>query len=176
MYCRLMVFAFVALCAACNSNTTDTSTQADTATEKELVVDSAAIKAIAADQLEKTGSPYLKITSSTELQVLKFSKQTDTGANFYPNYAQACEKWTLTAPQVVQILRTSKELWGEELIQLYQELPCTYTGTLTINGKVARFEINAGATTKLIFKDSTVHLGYAKADFQKFFLEGQQEP
>lgn len=182
MYFRLILFALIALFASCNqtesnqNTATEDSTQPDANAANSPVIDSAVISAITKNHLDEPGSTYMKITAETDLAVLKFTKQTDTNANFYPNYAQACEKWTLTAEQIVQVLRTSKELWGEEWLHLYEVLPCSVTGTVNINGKLARFEVNAGASTALFFKDSTVRLGYAKPDFKKYFLEGQQTP
>lgn len=191
MYSRLIVFSFVALCAACNQSsseqrtaTEDTAQAGPAAVNNPVtdspqvaapVIDSTAIKAWR-ELLAKAESPYVKITSSTVLEVLQFSKAIDSNANFLPNYAQACDKWTLTAQKIEQILRTSKEIAGSEWHYLYSDLPCSYTGTVNINGKLAAFSINAGAVTTLAFKDTSVWLGYAKPDFKKYFLEGQDIP
>jgi hypothetical protein len=60
-------------------------------------------------------------------------------------FARACESWDLTGDEVLSFFAHATAILPEELHTTYNVVPCQYSGSLTINGAVYEFSINAGA-------------------------------
>jgi hypothetical protein len=60
-------------------------------------------------------------------------------------FARACESWNLTSDQVLTFFAHATAILPEELHTTYNVVPCQYSGSITINGTVYEFSINAGA-------------------------------
>jgi hypothetical protein len=60
-------------------------------------------------------------------------------------FARACESWNLTGDQVLTFFAHATAILPEELHATYNVVPCQYSGSLSINGTVYEFSINAGA-------------------------------
>jgi hypothetical protein len=123
-------------------------------------------------QNRQTDSPYTKITQQTVIEVRTVNKKFDTTSKFLKVYAEKCDNWKLNEEGILNILRNSKEMDGQEFHHYYDVLPCYYSGKVSIDGNLASYEINAGAFTTLFYKDTSVYLGYKKDDYRKYFLVG----
>lgn len=60
-------------------------------------------------------------------------------------FARACESWNLTGAQVLNFFAHSSAILPEELHSTYAVVPCQYSGSISINGTVYQFSINAGS-------------------------------
>lgn len=60
-------------------------------------------------------------------------------------FARACESWNLTDAQVLNFFAHASAILPEELHSTYAVVPCQYSGSISINGVVYEFSINAGS-------------------------------
>lgn len=60
-------------------------------------------------------------------------------------FARACENWNLTDAQVLNFFAHATAILPEELHTTYAVVPCQYSGSISINGELFNFSINAGA-------------------------------
>ena len=60
-------------------------------------------------------------------------------------FARACESWNLTGAQVLNFFAHADAILPEELHSTYAVVPCQYSGSISIDGTVYEFSINAGA-------------------------------
>lgn len=60
-------------------------------------------------------------------------------------FARACESWNLTGAQVLNFFARADAILPEELHATYAVVPCQYSGSISINGTVYQFSINAGS-------------------------------
>jgi hypothetical protein len=60
-------------------------------------------------------------------------------------FARACESWNLTDAQVLNFFAHASAILPEELHSTYAVVPCQYSGSISINGSLYQFSINAGA-------------------------------
>ena len=60
-------------------------------------------------------------------------------------FARACESWNLTDAQVLNFFAHATAILPEELHSTYAVVPCQYSGSISINGELFNFSINAGA-------------------------------
>lgn len=119
--------------------------------------------------------PYTRLTANLNLKIDSLRKQVDSTSTFFKQYAKQVAAWKLTAPEIKTILLASEEIDGHEFHYKYNVLPCFYTGQIILDRKRAFFELNAGAHCTIFFKDSTIHLGYKRADAENHFLSGPEE-
>lgn len=141
-------------------NKQDSSATANTITPKQEV------------RYSITDSSYTKITQKAVIEVQTAIRKIDTNSKFLKLYSDRCGAWKLSQKDILQIVRDSKEIDGQEFHHYYDVLPCYYSGKINIDGRSASYEINAGAFTTLFFKDTTVYLGYKRKDYKTFFLVG----
>jgi hypothetical protein len=123
-------------------------------------------------QYDRTDSPYTKITEKSIIEIQTGNKKFDTTSKFLKLYSDRCDAWKLSKKDILQIVRNSKEMDGQEFHHYYDVLPCYYSGKIDIDGKSASYEINGGAFTTLFFKDTSVYLGYKGKDYKRYFLVG----
>ncbi|RYF97566.1 MAG: hypothetical protein EOO07_39435, partial [Chitinophagaceae bacterium] len=107
----------------------------------------------------------------SQIKVLKAEKFIDTNAIFYKTYKAQCASWMLTNAQIEYVLKNSESVKSRSLHHYVTLLPASYSGDVLFRGKPARFEINAGAFSKIFFKDSSFFFEYKRADHKKFFIE-----
>jgi hypothetical protein len=67
----------------------------------------------------------------------------------------SCQSFALTPDDVSSYFRTATEVSGPEFHDQSIILPCRYEGTLTMEGEVWRFSINAGGAGYLYQTDGT---------------------
>lgn len=115
-------------------------------------------------------SSYTKITPKTIIKILTQKKEFDTASKFLKVYKERCNSWSLTKSDILNILYSSNEIDGQEFQYYYDILPCYYSGKINVNGKLASYIINAGSSTIIIYRDSSIYLGYKKDDYKKYFL------
>jgi hypothetical protein len=60
-------------------------------------------------------------------------------------FARACEAWNLTGPQVLAFFARATAVIPSELSTSFAVVPCQYSGSISINGAVYEFSINAGS-------------------------------
>jgi hypothetical protein len=114
-----------------------------------------------------------KYSSYKNIEVLTAEKVADSSSIHYPSYKSTYLNWQLTKEDIKTIIKLSEEIDGAEWHYFYLDLPFYYKGNAIIDGKEARYKVNAGATTVLFFADTTIMLGYKKDDFKKYFVEGR---
>jgi hypothetical protein len=125
----------------------------------------------ASDKIRTKGSnPQLSIKNKSDIEVLSFSKQSDSTSSFFQTYNEQCRQWRLTKTDIAAILKRSEEIDGHEFHYGYEVLPCYYTGQVKIDGKMCNYKLNAGGYTTVFLKDTTVSLGYKDSDASRFFL------
>jgi hypothetical protein len=117
-------------------------------------------------------TPYTTISNKTSIKVLDISKRSDSTSRYFSMYKNSCDKWSLSANDIIHIVKSSTEITGEDFHHYYDVLPCYYAGELSVNEKRVPFEINAGSFIILTYKDTTVYLGYTRNDLKKFFVIG----
>jgi hypothetical protein len=119
--------------------------------------------------------PYTKIKASTKLEVIKAEKEIEYTSRWYSEYGDKCGEWNLNTADIEFILRQSEEIEADEWHYNFDILPCYYRGEVSINGKQVLFQVNSGASATLVFKDSSVFIGYKKADYIRYFIKGRYE-
>ncbi|RAJ08417.1 hypothetical protein LX64_01068 [Chitinophaga skermanii] len=108
------------------------------------------------------------------IKVCSFKKEYDTSSRWWKDSKVDCEKWTLTADKIAYLLLNMKQMDGPTLHDLYNTWPCSYVGTVLVNGNEMQFELNAGSWAYLKPKGKGwVLYGYFKKDAKKYFVEGQ---
>jgi hypothetical protein len=137
-----------------------------------LVVADTAKTIIGKQRIYKSEIPYTKITNSTQVKIISSSKHLDTASIHFEDDREKCNNWNLSEKDIKAILTSSIEIDGPEWHHLYAIFPCYYGGEISIDGKISSYEINAGASSVVFFKDTSVWLGYKKPDFEKYFLLG----
>jgi hypothetical protein len=60
-------------------------------------------------------------------------------------FARACEAWKLSEHQVLAFFARASAVIPSELSTTFAVVPCQYSGSISINGAVYEFSINAGA-------------------------------
>ena len=60
-------------------------------------------------------------------------------------FARACEAWKLTDAQVLAFFARASAVIPSELSTTFAVVPCQYSGSISINGAVYEFSINACA-------------------------------
>jgi hypothetical protein len=60
-------------------------------------------------------------------------------------FARACESWNLTGAQVLDFFAHASAILPEELHSAFAVVPCQYSGSISINGELYNFSINAGS-------------------------------
>jgi hypothetical protein len=60
-------------------------------------------------------------------------------------FARACESWNLTRAQVLNFFANASAILPEDLHSSYAVVPCQYSGSISINGTLYTFSINAGS-------------------------------
>jgi hypothetical protein len=60
-------------------------------------------------------------------------------------FARACEAWKLSEHQVLAFFARASAVIPSELSTTFSVVPCQYSGSISINGAVYEFSINAGA-------------------------------
>lgn len=119
-----------------------------------------------------TNGTYAKISPKSVIEILSLNKGRDTSSKFLKLYSAKCSAWTLSKRDMKNIFLTSKEIDGQEVHHYYDVLPCYYSGKATIDGRLASYELNAGAFVVLMYKDTSIYLGYKKDDYKNYFLTG----
>lgn len=107
----------------------------------------------------------------SQVKVLNSEKFVDTNAIFYNSYEVQCAEWAINNTQLEYVLKNSERVRDRGFHHYVSALPASYSGDILFNGKRARFEINAGAFSKIIFKDSSFAFEYKRTDYPKFFIE-----
>jgi hypothetical protein len=60
-------------------------------------------------------------------------------------FARACESWKLTEDQVLAFFARATAIIPSELSTSFAVVPCQYSGSISINGELYNFSINAGS-------------------------------
>ncbi len=60
-------------------------------------------------------------------------------------FARACESWKLTEAQVLSFFAHASAIIPSELSTTFAVVPCQYSGSISINGELYDFSINAGS-------------------------------
>lgn len=108
-----------------------------------LVLSAATATATAAPPIDESGMK--SALEKGEVKVVSLERH--LGPPKVPDgpFARACEAWNLTGDQVLSFFAHATAILPEELHTTYNVVPCQYSGSLTINGTVYEFSINAGA-------------------------------
>ena len=82
----------------------------------------------------------------------------------------ACKAWSISQTALSKIIKNCKLINGTEWDLTFDVLPCIITGQIKQNGKIYKFEMNAGSWLNVIANGKSIILGdYNKSD-KKFFL------
>lgn len=166
------IFFSLSLFLFCNNSTDTKNLDNQNLNQNSLDTNKNAIR-IPKQQLDNKGNDYYsKISPKTAIKILSVNKSIDTTSRFLELYKKKCNAWTLKKNDIANIFLSSKEIDGQELHHYYDVLPCHYFGKATIDGKLASYELNAGAFLVLFYKDTSIYLGYKKDDYKKYFLTG----
>lgn len=126
----------------------------------------------AADSMTNATIDTTKPAVKNTIRILSVKKENDTSAA----QQSACGQWTLNKSSIQKILQRSIPIDGHRFHYAYDVSPCNYTGRLLYNGKPAQFRLNAGAFSFIILKDSSIILGYERADVLKYFISTPEWP
>lgn len=81
----------------------------------------------------------------TITQVLGLSKTVDATAHREAFISRACADWKLTPDDVRLFFAHADAITAEEWHHAFDVMPCRYEGTIVLDGKQRRFEINGGS-------------------------------
>jgi len=110
----------------------------------------AAVAALVATAAIAAPAPIDESTMKAALQkgaVKVVSLERQLGPPKVPDgaFARACESWNLTGAQVLKFFAHASAILPEELHSTFAVVPCQYSGSISINGAVYQFSINAGS-------------------------------
>ncbi len=108
-------------------------------------------------------------TGLIELLSYKKEKHYESSAINDTTSLTLCAQWQLDSLSIVEILQSSEPTDLMTINYICSVLPCVYTGEAIINGKLHKYEINAGGFTYLQNGENESYLLYDKD--RKFFLE-----
>jgi hypothetical protein len=167
-----ILFTFLGLLlVACSNIGTKSSDLTNQVNPSKSTSDTIIVKAEAKEIISTSAdSPYSQLNLKRKVEVLSIEKQIDSTSNFFEDYNLRCSKWVLNKTDATKILQISKVLDGSEFHDYYDVLPCYYAGKANIDGKLVSFKINAGSFSVLLFKDTSIYLGYNLKDNKKYFL------
>jgi hypothetical protein len=113
------------------------------------------------------------ITNRSKIEIATATKYFDSTSAYFDRSNEICSKWNLSKENIKKILLTSEDIdAGREFHDFYDVFPCSYKGTIIVDGKRAKYMINAGAFCRIEFKDTAFLMGYKKEDHKKYFLLG----
>jgi len=88
---------------------------------------------------------------------------------------EACGGWHLNKADLPELFQKARTISGTETDLSFADMPCGYVGTCTLDGKQAKYTINAGAHAVIFFGDSSIYLGFFDQSIQGKFLSGPNE-
>jgi hypothetical protein len=107
----------------------------------------------------------VKIISSYKVYDPKSSTY-DSSASTLQDY----KKWTLTKSDILEILKSGKEISGTEIDLKYLVLPFWYKGEFLVNGRKGKYAVNAASFVILQLNDTSIYLGCTSGRLYKYFL------
>lgn len=171
MYTKILFTLLGLTILACNNVNTKSSDFSNQLNPEKNISDTTLSKADAKEIAStETDSSYTQLNPKRKVEILSIEKKIDSTSNFFEDYNLRCSKWILSKTDATMILQVSKVIDGSEFHDYYDVLPCYYMGKVNIDGKIASYKINAGSFSVLIFKDTSIYLGYNNKDDKKYFL------
>ena len=85
------------------------------------------------------------VIAAAVLEISGLSKTLAPQATPYDFISRACAQWTLTTQDVQYFFAHADRISPEEWHHAYDVIPCEYHGSISIDGKRYRFEINGGS-------------------------------
>lgn len=107
-------------------------------------------------------------TSKQGIEVLKLKKTTNNEQDVV--FANPCENWVLNKQDVIDIIQKSDTISFITVDNMFNTLPCEYSGKIRINNEKYNFAINAGSYLVIFNSDTTLYLGYFEKE-NKYFLD-----
>jgi hypothetical protein len=90
------------------------------------------------------------VIAAAVLEIMGLSKTLAPQATPYDFISRACAQWTLTTQDVQDFFAHADRIGAAEWHHAYDVIPCQYQGTISVDGKPYRFEINGGSWGVLI--------------------------
>jgi hypothetical protein len=84
------------------------------------------------------------------MDVMGLGKTMAPAPTSYDFISRTCAQWTLSTQDVQSFFAHADKISSEEWHRAYDVTPCRYEGTVAIDGKRYRFEINGGSWGVLI--------------------------
>lgn len=85
-------------------------------------------------------------------------------------FTDKCTDWSLNSEGIIEIIKLSKHISGEEMHHMYYRLPCEVTGKLRWRNKSYDFMINAGSFLYLSSPDTVFYMGCSDEKCIRYFL------
>jgi len=90
------------------------------------------------------------VIAAAVLQIMGLSKTLAPAPTPDDFIARACVQWTLTTQDVQEFFAHADRIGAAERHYAYDALACQYQGTISLDGKRYRFQINGGSWGVLI--------------------------
>ncbi|KAA2238595.1 hypothetical protein F0L74_20440 [Chitinophaga agrisoli] len=111
----------------------------------------------------------LTLTRNSDIHIIQMEKT--AWEDSADSYFSRCAKWKLDANQVIDILKNSPQMGAHILHYAFSQLHCSMEGTVAIDNKEYKFEVNAGSYVILRNNDTTYYLDADRKPLRKYFLE-----
>ena len=100
--------------------------------------------------------------SIVKIEIQSYEKKEGRNHKFYNDYEKRCQEWNLSKSEISEIILNSKRITSEAFHYLFDVLPCSYYGKLSINDTLmASFEINSGSYVVIdLLESEQLLLGY----------------
>ncbi|MCB0740102.1 MAG: hypothetical protein KDB92_03385 [Chitinophagaceae bacterium] len=111
--------------------------------------------------------------AKSNIEVLAYNKQCDSNSSEFNEYQNDCNNWCLSKSDFrLTLMKSTVITEGNILHYFYIPVPCSYSGYVKIDGRKAKFNINAGAIYSIAFRNCTIILGYNLENYKRYFIEG----
>lgn len=118
------------------------------------------------------GSVNFKTARS--VRILSLEKKQRAGDDS-DQYINKCRSWSLTATDIIKLLKYFRPMSSEEQYLIYLVMPCEMIGEMEIDHVKYQFWINAGSTLTLKKGDTTFYFGCSDPHCKKYFLAGEDD-
>jgi hypothetical protein len=83
-----------------------------------------------------------------------------------------CNNWKISYNQLLEVIRKSQIITGEEWHNNFLVYPCCYEGQLVQNSDTLKFSLNAGGWLRITGNDTSAIMGDYAPEHQPFFVSG----